>query len=166
MILDEPTRGVDTLSGRLIWSFLKNSIATTEPQAGPKSVLLTTHQIEEAESISDYVYIISEGSIRAHGTPSNLKSKLGVGDKIILSKIARTDRENLACEESELPTEGLIEEDGILSRFVNTLNDEVDSDKVEIIKIVEDREYQIVIGLEHRTETSRILEKVETFNEG
>ena len=77
-----------------------------------KSVLLTTHHLDEAENISDYIYIIAGGNIKAHGTISELKSRLGVGDKINVKR--KVDRSN---KEVEYLTENMISS-GHLSSFI------------------------------------------------
>ena len=67
IILDEPTAGVDIELRHLLWKSLRemNSIRK-------KTMLLTTHYIEEAEYLCDEVAIINDGEIIAQGTPTEL----------------------------------------------------------------------------------------------
>ena len=67
IILDEPTAGVDIELRHLLWKSLRemNSIQK-------KTMLLTTHYIEEAEYLCDEVAIINDGEIIAQGTPTEL----------------------------------------------------------------------------------------------
>jgi ABC-2 type transport system ATP-binding protein len=69
IFLDEPTLGLDPQSRRAIWDY----IATLK---GQRTILLTTHYIEEADALSDRVAIIDEGQIVTQGTPAELKATL------------------------------------------------------------------------------------------
>jgi ABC-2 type transport system ATP-binding protein len=71
LFLDEPTIGLDPQVRREIW----NMIRRLRAQGG--TVLLTTHYIEEAESLSDRVGILSQGKLIALDTPANLKKMVG-----------------------------------------------------------------------------------------
>jgi ABC-2 type transport system ATP-binding protein len=66
LILDEPTAGVDVELRRALWAYLR------ELNAAGKTVLLTTHYIEEAEALCDEVAIIDRGRIIIRGTPDQL----------------------------------------------------------------------------------------------
>lgn len=70
LILDEPTAGVDILSRRLIWSFLKDF------NKSGKTVILTTHYFEEVENLCDSVVIIDNGSILLHMSVKELLYKI------------------------------------------------------------------------------------------
>jgi ABC-2 type transport system ATP-binding protein len=72
LLLDEPTVGLDPLSRRILWDFIKKIKIETGC-----TILLTTHYIEEAERLSDYVYFISDGVIVKEGEPEILKSEMG-----------------------------------------------------------------------------------------
>ncbi len=71
LFLDEPTAGLDTQSRHLLWELVRtlNSRGTT--------IFLTTHYIEEAESLCDRVAIIDKGKMSAIGTVDELKSMVG-----------------------------------------------------------------------------------------
>lgn len=68
-ILDEPTLGLDILSADAIIRFMK------EQKENGKTVLYSTHYIEEAEVLCDRIYMICQGKIVAHGTPQELKEQ-------------------------------------------------------------------------------------------
>lgn len=71
LFLDEPTLGLDIQTRESIWNYiedLKNSIDIT--------ILLTTHYLEEADSLCDEVAIIDQGKIIKADSPKNLKSEL------------------------------------------------------------------------------------------
>lgn len=71
LFLDEPTAGLDTRSRHMLWDLIRmlNSNGTT--------IFLTTHYIEEAESLCDRVGIMNYGRIIALGTPKELCQKIG-----------------------------------------------------------------------------------------
>jgi len=72
IFLDEPTLGLDVHYSRVIRQFVKNWIRETSG----RTVLLTTHYMQEAEELCDRVAIIDRGRIIACDTPSNLKKRL------------------------------------------------------------------------------------------
>lgn len=78
LFLDEPTLGLDPQARRATWEHIAQL-------KGRKTVLLTTHYMEEADFLSDRVAIIDEGRIVAVGTPNQLKAKLIKTPAIIIS---------------------------------------------------------------------------------
>ncbi|WIV11799.1 ABC transporter ATP-binding protein [Proteiniborus sp. MB09-C3] len=71
IFLDEPTVGIDLNGRRKIWDILKAM------KAMGKTVLLTTHYIEEADYLCNKVCLIDKGKIIDKNTPDNLKKDLG-----------------------------------------------------------------------------------------
>lgn len=71
LFLDEPTVGLDPQIRRFIWELIRRG------KARGKTIVLTTHYIEEAEALCDRVGIINEGRLIAIGTPLELKERLG-----------------------------------------------------------------------------------------
>jgi ABC-2 type transport system ATP-binding protein len=69
LLLDEPTTGLDVVSSRSIRDFIRNDLSR---KAG-KTVLYTTHYIEEAAQICDKIAILQKGRIIALNTPEALK---------------------------------------------------------------------------------------------
>ena len=67
IILDEPTAGVDIELRHLLWDSLREM-----NEKHDKTLLLTTHYIEEAENLCDEVAIIDDGKIIAQGSPKDL----------------------------------------------------------------------------------------------
>ncbi|MFT4142934.1 MAG: ABC transporter A family member [Mobilitalea sp.] len=70
LFLDEPTLGLDVLARRELWRII-------ERLKGKTTIVLTTHYMEEAESLSDIIAIMVKGSVRAMGTLDELKLKTG-----------------------------------------------------------------------------------------
>jgi ABC-2 type transport system ATP-binding protein len=71
LFLDEPTTGLDPQSRRQLWDIIERF------RAGGRSILLTTHYMEEAERLCDRVAIMDHGRIIAQGTPRELIASLG-----------------------------------------------------------------------------------------
>lgn len=69
LVLDEPTTGLDPLSRRAVWDFVRKL------KAESRSILLTTHIMDEADLIADSVAIISKGKILAHDSPAAIKAR-------------------------------------------------------------------------------------------
>ncbi len=77
IILDEPTAGVDIELRYQLWDFLK------QQNKKGKTILLTTHYIEEAEKLCDKIAIINKGDIIANGDTDSLISNMGTSHIII-----------------------------------------------------------------------------------
>jgi len=71
IFLDEPTTGLDPQARRNIWDIVSGL------KARGKTIILTTHYMEEAEALSDEVCIMDYGKIIAQGTPKSLADDLG-----------------------------------------------------------------------------------------
>ncbi|MDM7934868.1 MAG: ATP-binding cassette domain-containing protein [Methanothrix sp.] len=71
LFLDEPTLGLDTQTRRRLWEYIRtvNESGTT--------IFLTTHYMDEADQVSDWIDILDHGRIIASGTPAGLKDALG-----------------------------------------------------------------------------------------
>lgn len=76
LFLDEPTTGLDPQSRRQLWDIIKSF-----RDAG-KTVMLTTHYMDEAERLCDRVAVVDQGQVIALGTPNELIAKLG-GQNIV-----------------------------------------------------------------------------------
>jgi ABC-2 type transport system ATP-binding protein len=78
VFLDEPTTGLDPKARREVWEVIKGL------KAKGKTVILTTHYMEEAEILSDRVAIIDGGRFIATGTPGDIIREHGSGDIIVV----------------------------------------------------------------------------------
>jgi len=76
LFLDEPTTGLDPQSRRQLWDVV------LEFKARGKTVLLTTHYMDEAERLCDRVAIVDKGKVIALGTPHELIASLG-GQQVV-----------------------------------------------------------------------------------
>jgi ABC-2 type transport system ATP-binding protein len=86
LFLDEPTTGLDPQARRQLWELIG------ELRAGGRTIVLTTHYMEEAERLCDRVAIVDHGRAIALGTPRELVQSLGadhvvefaLGDGVVL----------------------------------------------------------------------------------
>jgi len=69
LFLDEPTVGMDVEARRLLWQQIRTLVSRG------KTVLLTTHYLEEADALADRVVVIHRGEIIAQGTPQEIKAR-------------------------------------------------------------------------------------------
>ena len=83
MVLDEPTTGLDPESRRDVWSFIR------QYRSEGTTVLLTTHYMEEAETLADRVAIIHEGRLLALDTVDGLRAAHGLEFKVTFSRTER-----------------------------------------------------------------------------
>ncbi|MCA1810664.1 MAG: ABC transporter ATP-binding protein [Halobacteriales archaeon] len=82
VFLDEPTAGVDPASRRLLWDIVLRL------RSEGRSVVLTTHYMDEAERLSDHVIFIDHGRVTAAGTPDALRRRHGGGSVLALKGLA------------------------------------------------------------------------------
>ncbi|MDG6903165.1 MAG: ABC transporter ATP-binding protein, partial [Nitrososphaerota archaeon] len=68
VFLDEPTIGLDPVNRRRVWDQL------TRLKRTGKTIILTTHYMDEAEALSDSLVIINKGKVMAAGTPRTVKA--------------------------------------------------------------------------------------------
>ncbi|XP_074604129.1 phospholipid-transporting ATPase ABCA3-like [Brevipalpus obovatus] len=79
IILDEPTSGLDPETRRTVWDYLIQLRAR-------KTILITTHFMEEAEALADQIIIMSGGRIKCIGSQVFLKTRLGAGYSVKMEK--------------------------------------------------------------------------------
>jgi len=78
VFLDEPTTGLDPQARRAVWEVIRRL------KGEGRTVMLTTHYLEEAETLADHVAIMNHGKIVAMGTTEDIESKYGSGQKMIV----------------------------------------------------------------------------------
>lgn len=78
MILDEPTSGMDPNARRQAWEILLK-------QRSNRTIVLTTHFMDEADILGDRIAIMAEGSLQCAGTPLFLKNKYGKSSSMLVS---------------------------------------------------------------------------------
>jgi ABC-2 type transport system ATP-binding protein len=86
LFLDEPTAGLDPQSRIALWEILM------ELHREGETILLTTHYMEEADSLCDRLAIMDHGRILALDTPRNLKQSVGADTIVTVSANGNLDR--------------------------------------------------------------------------
>ncbi|XP_030374323.1 ATP-binding cassette sub-family A member 3 [Scaptodrosophila lebanonensis] len=79
VLCDEPSSGLDAAARRCLWDLLRAE------KAG-RTVLLTTHYMDEADVLGDRIVILSNGQLQCYGTPFYLKKRFGDGYRLICIK--------------------------------------------------------------------------------
>jgi ABC-2 type transport system ATP-binding protein len=69
LFLDEPSVGLDVEARRMLWDEIRQLVSRG------KTVLLTTHYLQEADALADRVAVINQGAIIAEGTPAEIKAQ-------------------------------------------------------------------------------------------
>lgn len=124
VFLDEPTTGLDPQARRSIWESIK------ELRREGKTIILTTHYMEEAEELSDYIFIMDHGKIIQQGTLDGLTRRLGmqsvvefeiIGDNVLtsLQSAGLPDLKELEPEKFELKTADFVKTLSVLTKVVN-----------------------------------------------
>lgn len=76
IFLDEPTTGFDPAARRRSWDLIRNLTSLG------RTIVLTTHYLDEAESLADRVAVLAGGRIVAEGSPKQLRDSFGEGTRI------------------------------------------------------------------------------------
>src|SRR5690242_19391187 len=84
LFLDEPTTGLDPQSRRQLWDIIR------ELRAQGRTILLTTHYMDEAERLCDRIAIVDQGKVIALGSPAELIA--GVGGEHVLDFVLADDQ--------------------------------------------------------------------------
>merc|ERR1712228_948383 len=135
-MLDEPSTGIDPLSRRFMWNFI-SSMTRNQTMTQKRSVLLTTHSMEEAETLCDRIGIMDRGNLQCLGSAQHLKTKYGDGYELYIKlndnfeaetkerlkeyvswDVLRTLQSNIKKKsQSEMLNIKLIDDHGVIMRF-------------------------------------------------
>ena len=96
IFLDEPTTGFDPAARRNAWETIRSL------KALGKTVLLTTHYLDEAQALADRVAIIKDGRIMVEGEPSSLGS--AGGERTLPGRLSATGTGRSPSSETDDPT--------------------------------------------------------------
>ena len=89
LFMDEPTVGLDIETRRSFWQAIR------ELAGRGKSIVLTTHYLEEADALSDRIVVLHRGQIRADGTPHQIKSQVSSRRIRLVTKLGPAEIETL-----------------------------------------------------------------------
>ncbi|XP_043218216.1 ATP-binding cassette sub-family A member 7-like [Amphibalanus amphitrite] len=113
VILDEPTSGVDPYSRRSIWELLMK-------YKSGRTIILTTHFMDEADILGDRIAIIAQGQLQCCGSSLFLKSNFGSGYYLTLARFQESQVTLRISSDTEVP-DGPGEPAGDPSRSVETM---------------------------------------------
>ncbi|XP_067909210.1 ATP-binding cassette sub-family A member 13-like [Heterodontus francisci] len=91
VILDEPTSGIDPCSRRNIWDIM------LKYRAG-RTIIFTTHHLDEADILSDRIAILENGQLKCCGSPAYLKEQYGQGYSLSISKKPSVAGSDESCD--------------------------------------------------------------------
>jgi len=97
LLLDEPSPGLDPQTRRVLWDYIAGL-----PKKG-HTLILTTHDMDEADYLSDRVAIIDNGELLVLDSPHRLKASVGEGDVLELAFEEGADLEHAAADFSRKP---------------------------------------------------------------
>jgi ATP-binding cassette, subfamily A (ABC1), member 3 len=121
--VDEVSGGLDPLSRRHVWDILLAERAT-------RTILLTTHFLDEAELLADHIVVLSKGSLKAEGSSVELKNKLGGGYRVEVlhgsneGPAPKADLEGVAKHETHNETTYVIPDSATGLQLITMLDDE------------------------------------------
>ncbi len=158
LFLDEPTTGLDPNARRAIWEVIRAL------KAKGKTIILTTHYLDEAEQLSDRVAIMNHGRIVAMGTSDEIIEKHGSGERLEIhgsQKLAEYIKSNtelqveydLAKQEISIPLKQKIdalaalaaaEQSGLDWSEIQTRRDSLDDVFIRLVSGTVDEQGEIV----------------------
>ncbi|XP_010931289.1 ABC transporter A family member 2 isoform X2 [Elaeis guineensis] len=98
VFLDEPTTGMDPITRRHVWDIIEDA------KRG-RSIILTTHSMEEADILSDRIAIMAKGKLHCIGTSIRLKSRFGTGYITNVSFLGNTSGQTPNTHSNEATSE-------------------------------------------------------------
>jgi ABC-2 type transport system ATP-binding protein len=157
LFLDEPTLGLDVQTRSAIWKYVKNLREESQ-----MTLFLTTHYMEEADSLCDRIAIIDHGHIIAYGSPTELKSRLG-GDIIELG--VKGEEKDLSELIRKLPMVKQVNKEDSIYRIKAENGEEA---ALTIIDAVRSRGYYVTRILVNKPSLSEVYLELtgEAFREG
>ncbi|KAJ2948263.1 hypothetical protein O0L34_g7494 [Tuta absoluta] len=151
LILDEPTSGLDVETRRELWTLLMSL-------RGDKTILLTTHFMEEADALGDRVAALNNGRLKCHASPMYLKKNVGTGYRVTLTTHQKIPKENEITEtiQKVIPT-ATVKESSLHSISYNLPSQEIE-EYATVFKALEDNKENL--GIESIGVGSSSLEEV------
>jgi ABC-type multidrug transport system ATPase subunit len=150
IFLDEPTAALDPEARRELWELLRSL------RSEGRTIVYTTHHLDEAEALCDRVAIIADGRLAALDSPRNLIRALAAPARLLLPADQLTPKAALALDGVDRATvEGdeLVIETAAVNRVLTALGDLVDIEAVTVRTATLEDAYLTLIG--NRTEQHR-----------
>ncbi|KAL4978006.1 hypothetical protein BDW66DRAFT_158588 [Aspergillus desertorum] len=170
--VDEVSSGLDTISRRKIWDILL-------AEKGSRTIILTTHFLDEADLLADHIAILSKGVLKADGSSVGLKNQLGSGYRIHVLNVPsgseqaiRAPYNNIRKEVHFDETIYTVQDSAEAARFVSELEQEgvteyrVSGPTIEDVFLRIASELDFESSREHGQEGEQTAEHTEPSSEG
>ena len=105
IFFDEPTTGMDPVSRRAVWQLMQDL-------KRDKTIILTTHAMEEADALADRIAIVVDGTFKCVGTPLNLKNTFGDGYRISMVTQPGNELKIIECMNQIAPSNKFVDDSG------------------------------------------------------
>jgi ABC-2 type transport system ATP-binding protein len=129
LILDEPTAGVDIEIRRSMWAFLR------EINAAGTTIILTTHYLEEAESLCRNIAIISEGALVENTTTKQLLNTLNMETFVLDLESPLSELPDIVNQKLVQRDETTIEADIYRNESINALFEELSKHNIKVLSM-------------------------------
>jgi len=129
LILDEPTAGVDIELRRSMWEFLQNI------NAAGTTIILTTHYLEEAESLCRNIAIIDKGEIIQNSSMKSLLAQLNMETFIFDLEVGLSEAPKLKGFVSRLKDSHTLEIDVLKSEGLNDVFEQLNRDQIKVLSM-------------------------------
>lgn len=108
LFLDEPTTGLDPQARRQLWDLIEKF------KLSGRTILLTTHYMDEAERLCDRLAIVDHGQVIAEGSPADLIARLG-GHHVVEFSVSGSDGASLPAWRVLPSVDSVREDDGLVA---------------------------------------------------
>jgi ABC-type multidrug transport system ATPase subunit len=105
IFFDEPTTGMDPVSRRAVWELMQDL-------KKDKTIILTTHAMEEADILADRIAVVVDGKLKCVGSPLNLKNTYGDGYRITMVCQTGMEQEVIAMMNRIAPSNKFVDDSG------------------------------------------------------
>ncbi|XP_044746947.1 phospholipid-transporting ATPase ABCA1-like isoform X2 [Coccinella septempunctata] len=137
LVLDEPTAGMDPESQREVWTLLLK-------WRGTKTILISTHYMDEADALADWIAIMANGEKQCFGTPMELKDKFKTGYHLSLMLMSTENLEEISSTIYDvIPKAKLKEQHGNNVVYILPIEDKCNFSKLLSILEMRKSEFKI-----------------------
>ncbi len=126
LFLDEPTLGLDVQTRAAVWKYIRML-----KEEYHMTLFLTTHYLEEADSLCDRIAIIDHGHIIRIGTPNELKESIG-GDVLVVG--VKESEPDISAEIAKIPLVNEVKKTGNDYRIKAEAGEEISPQVIDLIR--------------------------------
>lgn len=130
IFFDEPTTGMDPVSRRAVWELM-------QALKKDRTIILTTHAMEEADALADRIAVVVDGKIKCVGTPLNMKNTFGDGYRVSMVTTAGSEQRVIKCMDTVAPSNKFMDDSG--GSMVFTVPLDRPTEIAPLFKLIEER---------------------------